>query len=127
MNKEIKKLIKDPFLNWLLVIAYATLIFIYSSMTFVELPSTATKLPDWVMHFIEYFFFGILLFRALFVSGFKKKTALFAVVLAFAYAVSDEVHQLFVGQRFFSFKDIIVDTIGAVIAQVVGLKKILLK
>ena len=127
MNKEIKKLIKDPFLNWLLVIAFATMIFIFSSMTAAELPSTATRFPDWIMHFIEYFIFGILLFRALFVSGYKKKAALLAVVLAFAYAVSDEIHQLFIGQRFFSLKDIAVDTIGAVIAQIIGLKKFFLK
>ena len=127
MNKEIEKLIKDPFLNWLLVIAYATIIFVYSSMTAAELPSVTTRLPDWIMHFVEYFIFGILLFRALFVSGCKKKAALLAVVLAFAYAISDEVHQLFIGERFFSLKDIVIDTIGAAIAQIGGLKKIFLK
>jgi len=127
MNKELKKLIKDPFLNWLLVIAYATIIFSFSSMTAVELPSTAKLFPDWIMHFIEYFIFGILLFRALFVSGYKKKTALLAVVLVFAYAVSDEIHQLFISERFFSLKDIIIDIIGAAVAQVVGLKRIFLK
>lgn len=130
MNKEFEKLIKDPFLNWLLVIAYATIIFSFSSMTSFELEetsSTLTYFPDYVLHFVEYFFFGILLFRALFVSGYKKSAYWLAIVLAFAYAVSDEIHQLFIHQRLFSLKDILVDTIGAAVAQIGGLKRIFLK
>jgi len=131
MNKDLQKLVKDPFLNWLLVIACATVIFTYSSMTVPELKqgeisSKAVCIPDWAMHFAEYFIFGILLYRALHVSGFKK-AALLAITIAFAYAISDEIHQFFVPGRIFSIKDIISDSLGVITAQIVSLKKLFLK
>ena len=39
-----------------------------------------------------------------------------ALVFCFFYAVSDEVHQLFIPRRSFQITDILIDTIGASIA-----------
>ena len=130
IKEKFLNFVNSPYLNWLLVVVYAMIIFNFSSMTATELSAAVPAVeyfPDWILHFAEYFILGVLVYRALFVSGYKKKAVLLAVVLTFAYALSDEIHQLFISERLFSLKDIIVDTIGASVAQIGGLKKIFLK
>jgi VanZ family protein len=48
------------------------------------------------------------------VSGVKvKKSFIITFIFCFLYAVSDEVHQIFVPGRAFAIRDIIIDTSGA--------------
>jgi VanZ family protein len=132
MNKVInwfKKFIKNPILNWSMVVAYAGIIFLLSSLTASQLKSTVPSVfyfPDYLLHFFQFFILGILLFRALIVTGYKK-AALIAVTFCFIFAISDELHQLFVKGRVFSIKDIFADTLGAIAAQLPGLKNLFLK
>lgn len=44
-----------------------------------------------------------------------KNTAVFSVILAFAYAITDEVHQVFVPARSGQVSDVLLDTIGAIL------------
>lgn len=128
MNKEYNRLINDPFLNWLVVIAFATLIFTFSSMPWEELEENTGKiaeLPDYTLHFIIYFVFGLSLFRALYTSGFKK-AATVAITIGVLYGLSDEIHQIFTG-RTFSLLDLLVDFIAVSVAQLGQLKNIYLK
>lgn len=65
-------------------------------------------------HFFVYFVLGILIISFLREFGIiSYKMMLFAVFLAFLYACSDEVHQLFVPRRSGQFMDVVIDTAGA--------------
>jgi VanZ family protein len=72
-------------------------------------------------HLTEYFILGLLLYRALRGGdrGWKLKWALWAIVIAAAYASLDEFHQSFVPSRTASPWDALIDTIGASAAQIV--------
>ena len=61
------------------------------------------------LHVIEYAILFILYYRAL-----KNKTA--ALLLTLLYAVTDEIHQLFVPTREGRLRDVIIDAIGATLA-----------
>ncbi|HLR42962.1 MAG TPA: VanZ family protein [Pseudogracilibacillus sp.] len=61
-------------------------------------------------HFFAYFLLGILLYRALW--G-KWRHFLLALFIAFLYAVSDEVHQLFIPGRSGEVRDVLIDSAGA--------------
>ena len=64
-----------------------------------------------VAHFLEYFILGVLC------STLCKKKRDFWWVLVFCiiYAISDEVHQIFVKGRVFQILDIMIDSFGAFI------------
>jgi VanZ family protein len=93
-------------LLWLPVVAWAALIFAFSSI-----PSLSSGLGTWDTvlrkgaHLAEYAVLGALLVRAL---G-RDAPALLAGV---AYAVTDELHQHFVAGRHASPVDIGIDAIG---------------
>ena len=66
-------------------------------------------------HMTEYAILGLLCFA--FYSSFevKRKGYLLSVATAFAYACTDEFHQLFVPGRSGQFSDVCIDTAGTVI------------
>jgi hypothetical protein len=94
---------------WGLVVAWAALIFAFSSV-----PDLGTGLGGWdlalrkVAHAAEFAVLGFLLFRA----GGRERLAL---GLGIAYAVSDELHQHFVPGRVGSPLDVVVDTVGVLV------------
>ena len=91
---------------WLPVIAWAAVIFAFSSI-----PSLSTGLGGWDTllrkgaHMTEYAILGALLLRAL-----RRQTP--ALAAGVAYAVSDELHQHLVRGRHASPLDILVDAVG---------------
>ncbi len=93
---------------WLPVLAWAALIFAFSSV-----PDLGTGLGGWdlvlrkLAHTAEYAVLGALLARALGRSGL-------AVAIGVLYAVSDEVHQAFVPGRLGSPVDVAIDAVGVV-------------
>lgn len=98
---------------WIPVIVWAAVIFAFSSI-----PSLSTELGTWdtilrkLAHLTEYAVLGALLLRA------TRRPAL-AVVAAGAYAITDEVHQLFVEGRHGAPLDVAIDTVGALAGVVV--------
>jgi VanZ family protein len=94
---------------WLPVVAWAAIIFAFSSI-----PSLGTGLGTWdlvlrkLAHAAEYAILAALLYRALRRPGP-------AFVLAVAYAVTDEVHQLFVPGRAGRPLDVAIDAAGALV------------
>lgn len=65
-------------------------------------------------HFFVYLFLGSFLMNALYLSKIRGWKAFgIAVVVSFAYAVSDELHQYFVPGRRPLVMDVIIDTAGA--------------
>jgi VanZ family protein len=70
-------------------------------------------------HFVNYFAFGLLLFRAIRMPerGWRLRWAILAVMIAALYASSDEIHQIFVPSRGASIWDALLDTSAAIVAQ----------
>ncbi len=62
-------------------------------------------------HFTEYFILGLLI--TLTFKSYGIQNIYLMILFCFLYAVSDEVHQLFVVGRYCSFFDVIVDTFGS--------------
>ena len=137
MRKIYKKIIA-----WSLVVLWMCVIFAFSSQeatvskktsgkTLIKIASTISKdfkkLPPKkqikkvepyqkairkVAHFTEYAILGILSYIA-FLLHKKKKLVLSATTLCFIYAITDEIHQLFVKGRACRWYDVAIDTAGA--------------
>ena len=99
---------------WAPVLLWAAIIFALSSI-----PDLGTGLGTWdlvlrkLAHAAEYGVLGALAFRA-------ARSAPAAVLLASAYAVTDEIHQAFVAGRHGSPLDWLVDTAGALLGVVLA-------
>lgn len=66
------------------------------------------------MHFLEYFILSILLMNALILSKCKFIYAiLLSIIFSFSYACTDEFHQSFMKDRTPTWKDVVIDTGGA--------------
>lgn len=129
------------FLSWITVILWMTLTFYLShqpatesnelstgiTMFFVEtiktiVPSMEFDLIDFnhlirkSAHFINYLVLGILVLNALKVStGYGCRSAMLALLICVLYAISDEVHQLFVPGRGAQVKDVLIDSAGSIV------------
>ena len=84
-------------------------------------PPVPDEIPDWVLHGVEYCGFAALVFRA--VSGglpavVTRARIATSMAIVTTYAISDEVHQMFVPYRTADVRDIRSDVIGASIALV---------
>jgi VanZ family protein len=84
-------------------------------------PPVPGGIPDWILHGVEYFGFAALVFRA--VSGglpavVTRARVATTMALVTTYAISDEVHQLFVPYRTADVRDVRSDIVGASIALV---------
>ncbi len=67
-------------------------------------------------HFFAYLLLGVLLLQGLKIIGIEgKKAVLLGIILSIIFAVSDEVHQLYVPGRGGQIKDVIIDSAGAIV------------
>ncbi|KRQ85810.1 VanZ like family protein [Caloramator mitchellensis] len=126
------------FLKWVLVFIWAAIIFIFSSQN-GEMSSENNKFilhilktmgldinlildghADFIIrkaaHFTEYFILYSLLFKAFSEDFSFKNSLIFSIIFTFLYSSSDEFHQSFVPGRAPSFKDVLIDTAGGVMA-----------
>ena len=93
----------------------------------VELKSIIRKINDplrEVMHAVVYFILALLLIYVLGIYGVKKKY-LITLIVCLLYALSDEFHQIFVKGRTWELLDLLLDTIGILLA--CGLMKLINK
>ncbi len=81
-----------------------------------------------VAHITEYAILGILAYIA-FLQHRKKKLVVSATTLCLLYAISDEIHQLFVKGRACRWYDVLIDTGGALIGImiIIGIIKLINK
>ncbi len=114
-QKIIKKIVKF----WLPVVIWAVVIFLFSARP----TPRATRIfwQDFILkksaHVFEYAVFTTLLYRALKEGGIEKKEAgISSIILAVLYGVSDEIHQFFTPGREPRVRDVVFDTIGAILA-----------
>lgn len=98
---------------WGPVVAYVAFIFYLSSLSDISLTA---PYPDHVLHAAEFFGLAILVARAL-NGGLRRPMTSRALLLAFLlcalYAVSDEIHQMFVPNRYSELTDVLSDLVGA--------------
>jgi VanZ family protein len=98
---------------WGPLLAYGLLIFYLSSLS--QIP-WAARYPDYLEHSVEYLGLGILTARALnrgLLHPVPPRTLLIAFLLCVVYAISDEIHQMFVPNRLADVTDVLSDATGA--------------
>jgi VanZ family protein len=114
-------------LHWLPAFALMALIFFSSSIPDTGIQTSFSSKPLVIPSFgaanklikktSHAFFYGILALSYLFaLQKDTQRNRKLALLLTFLYAISDEVHQLFVPTRGASFLDIAIDSLGAWIA-----------
>lgn len=67
-----------------------------------------------IAHFTEYLILGLLLIN--YISEYKKlelKYLLVCIILCMLYAISDEIHQIFISGRTAKILDVFIDTLGS--------------
>jgi len=96
-----------------ITVIIALAIFYISSLSFVPGKSTGS-MNSVFYHFLAFFWFSFFLSISL-ISG-KKKLFSIALSVALIYAISDEIHQLFVPYRCCSLSDILTDSAGILLA-----------
>ena len=111
-----KKIAIKIFRFWLPVIIWAGFIFYVSNV-----PNLQSGLPyDFILrkaaHVTEYFVLAFLLYRALKNTCYLKGFCLpfFLGVLGLAYAITDEVHQVFIAGRHGAPRDVLIDMVGII-------------
>ena len=71
-------------------------------------------------HITEYFILGILLLNVLKdYNDIDTKLIIITILFCFSYAISDEVHQLFIQNRSGKFTDVLIDTLGSSIGVII--------
>ena len=91
-------------------------IFYLSAQSSLPAPS---RIPDKVQHAVEYFGFGLVVFRAVAGGLGSRVTARHVrvtMLIVALYAISDELHQLFVPLRTADVRDALADVTGGSIA-----------
>ena len=69
-------------------------------------------------HFLEYFILAILVYL-MFKEYNIPKIYLFTVLFCLMYAISDEIHQLFIDKRSGQVIDVCIDTLGAILSTII--------
>ena len=108
-------------IKWFLVVAYAVLIFILSSLSNPSpVPLPDIFMADKLIHFIEYAILGFLLFSALHEGMALKKAVFLSIFMASIYGATDEFHQYFVAHRESDPFDFLADSLGGVAGTAIG-------
>lgn len=117
--------------SWVLVVICMGIIFFLSAQNGEESSelsgSFVMALLEWlgvevdegilrsIAHCLEFMGLSLLLFNAVYVTWFLKATPIVAFFGTVLYAITDEIHQIFVPERAFQISDILVDSTGALI------------
>lgn len=126
---------KKKIVSIILMIIWMVFIFVMSSFDSVESGSQSNFIVDIIVnifnidnvdlislivrkaaHFMEYLILGILVSNVFNIYGRKRYIGIIVCVL---YAVSDEIHQLFVPGRSCQIFDMIIDSLGSSIGTLV--------
>lgn len=109
------------FKYWAPLYLYAGIIFYISGIS-RPLPEVTIPFFDKALHVGEYALFGLLAARAFKNSSRKilfENFKIMAVLTAFLYGVSDEIHQSFIAERQFSIFDMFADAVGGTVGTVI--------
>lgn len=99
-------------------LAYASLIFLLSSIPTLKSPDIGLSFEDKIYHAIEYAVMGFLLQRGSDATGRRSaKRFLMVFAVGVCYAATDEIHQWFVPGRQCDFYDFLSDAAGVLAGQ----------
>ncbi len=98
-----------PFIKKVVAVLYCCLIVFLSHQPTLPVISLEITYLDKIFHIIEYAVAGILFFNA---WGVDKPTRIYIFLFLTFFAMSDEIHQLFVLNRQCSVYDFVADIIG---------------
>jgi VanZ family protein len=109
---------------WGPVLGWMALIFFFSAQS--QLPKPDRPWVDLILeksaHFFEFVVLGALLVRALGVPKHGRARVFVATIaIAWVYALSDEIHQIFVPNRDADWLDVLFDWGGAALGAAIGL------
>ncbi|MBR5245872.1 MAG: VanZ family protein [Clostridia bacterium] len=118
-------------ISWILVLACMVVIFCLSAQTATESANLSGSFIRaifqligielgqegirTVAHCLEFMGLSLLIFNATYATWEMKLTPIIAFAGTVLYAVTDEIHQIFVPGRAFQISDILVDSTGALI------------
>lgn len=74
-----------------------------------------TKVVRKMAHFTIYLILGLLVINCLYAFNLTNKYIIWSLLICFLYAVSDEIHQIFVDGRSCEFRDILIDSCGSML------------
>lgn len=113
----LKYLEKHRVIPLIILLLLAVEIFYFSSISSTpESPVKGINLSI-IYHIIVFFLFTF--FLIILIKGnakLKPKHIIWVLIISIIYAISDEVHQLFVPGRFSTIKDVLIDCIGILLA-----------
>lgn len=72
------------------------------------------------MHFLEYLVLGLLVMNVLKQNKISENVILISIMFCFIYAITDEIHQIFIPGRTFEYLDISLDTLGSILGSILG-------
>jgi len=124
-----KNIINKKILSVSLVIAWMAIIFIMSSFNSIDSSNQSNFIVNIIAdifnisnteiisltirklaHFTEYFILGLLMANML---KYYNRKEYIGIIICVIYAISDEMHQLFVSGRSCQILDMLIDTIGS--------------
>ena len=109
-----KKLLINPRTNAILTGLFILLMIIGSSLKGNSIPKSYIFTLDKLLHIIEYFIFGTLLFFVFFFTS--KKPDVISFIIGMFYSLIDELYQATVIGRDSSALDVIADIIGLILS-----------
>lgn len=124
-------------ISWILVAACMCIIFYMSSQPADESGEMSNSVISFLLntfhinassflvrkaaHMLEFMGLALLIFNAVYSTFKAKYTWIFAWGGATLYAVTDEIHQLFVDGRACQFRDMLIDSSGALLGVITGI------
>ena len=109
---------KNVWVAWLAVVLIGVGIFVISAVPEYGGGYGGISNLAFYYHFCAFFFFGFFLMIAC-VRGKDRRYFVLAILISVLYGVMDEVHQFFVSGRACSFGDVLIDSVGVLVAFVV--------
>jgi VanZ family protein len=112
---------KNRDLAIILTILIAIEIFYFSTL---QIGGSTREGISWtasLYHFTVFFLFAFFLFMSMKNKEIKISNVILVLTISVIYAISDEIHQMFVPLRDAGIKDILIDTLGICSAMLIGL------
>ena len=114
MGNPINWFEKNRAISLLVTLTILSLIFYISSIQFTT-TSSSTGYLSYIYHFTAFSYLSLFLLITL-TKGKPSRLLIFlGILIAFAYSISDEIHQYFIPGRASAIKDIITNSLGILI------------
>ena len=113
---NMKQLLSDSRITGLLTVSFIVLMIFGSSFEGNSIPKSYIFTLDKLLHILEYYIFGTLLFFV-FLSA-SKKPAIISLIIGIFYSFIDELYQSTVKGRDSSILDIVADITGLILGLV---------